>query len=55
MATVYTIEGARSRRSGRKSPSAAQRAAQNRFRAAAKACKGKGGSFKSCMRKQLSR
>lgn len=50
MPTVYTMEGARGRKR-RKGGGGAQRA---RFKAAAKACKGKKiGAFRACMRQKL--
>lgn len=53
MPSVYTIEGARKRRSGKKG---ARTAHQRAFAAAAKKCKGNGKSaFRACMKKELRR
>lgn len=55
MPTVYTIEGAR-RRKRRSSNSGGARRQRAKFRAAAKACKGRRkGAFKACMREKLRR
>ena len=52
MPTVYTMEGARSRK--RRRSGGGRTAQQRRFAAAAKSCKGKSASaFRSCMRQKL--
>ncbi len=55
MPSVYTIEGTRRKKRGRKTKfSTAQERAQARMKRAAKRCKGETGrSFKTCMRSEL--
>lgn len=52
MPSVYTMEGATSRRKKKKTP--AQAAQQKRFRNAAKRCKGQNlKAYRACMRREL--